>query len=94
MTKLVNYIVARGHQGDLLIDGGTAVHMFNEGDVREASPADVKHLVDLGVLVEPAEGKSKKSGEKAEPAPANKAEGAAEKNKAAPTSGAAKTEGK
>lgn len=47
--------------------------MYEPGDEREASEGDVSHLVKAGVL--------KKAREKSEPAPANKAEGRAPKNK-------------
>lgn len=53
----MKYIVKRAHQGD---------QWYDEGDEREANEADVKHLVDNGVLAP--------TGAKAEPAAKNKAE--------------------
>ena len=47
--------------------------MYMPGDLREAKEGDVKHLIAAGVLAAPES--------KAEKAPANKAEGAAPKNK-------------
>lgn len=61
MAEKQKYEVLRDHDGD---------RFYREGDTREAVPAEVKHLVDLGVLGEP--GARKKA--KAEAAPANKAE--------------------
>lgn len=49
--------------------------MYLPGDTREANESEVKHLLANGVL--------KPAHEKKEPAPANKAEGSAPKNKAA-----------
>lgn len=40
----MEYEVKREHYGD---------KFYQTGDKREANPADVKHLVDNGVLVEP-----------------------------------------
>lgn len=60
------YRVVRQHEGD---------RFYQEGDVREATPADVKHLVPH--VLQPIEDEAK-----AEPAPANKAEPAAPANKA------------
>jgi multidrug efflux pump subunit AcrA (membrane-fusion protein) len=62
------YNVVRSHEGDKL---------YKEGDVRTSNEADVKHLVDLGVLApRPA------TGFKAEVAPLNKMEKAPASNKA------------
>jgi len=63
----MKFKVLREHYADKL---------YVEGDEREANEADVKHLVDGGVL--------KASGSKSEAAPANKAE-AAPANKAETT---------
>lgn len=60
------YDVLRQHLGD---------KQYWAGETREANEADVKHLVDKGVLRE--------AKAKAETAPANKAEKAAPKNKSA-----------
>lgn len=49
--------------------------MYMPGDTRDAAQVDVQHLIDNGVL---REGKAK-----IEPAPSNKAEKAAPKNKSA-----------
>ena len=43
---MVEYDVQREHYGD---------KYYVTGDKREANPADVKHLVDKGVLIESAE---------------------------------------
>lgn len=43
---MTEYDVKREHYGD---------KYYQTGDKRTANPADVKHLVDKGVLVEPAE---------------------------------------
>lgn len=43
---MTEYDVKREHYGD---------KYYATGDKRTANPADVKHLVDKGVLVEPAE---------------------------------------
>lgn len=67
MSNLTTYKVLRSHEGD---------KFYSDGDTRELSAADAKHLVDLGVLKEIAEG------EKMEGAPQNKAEKPA-KNKEA-----------
>lgn len=42
---ITKYEVKRRHFGD---------REYDEGDIREADSADVKHLVDGGVLAEPA----------------------------------------
>lgn len=77
MSNLVDYIVAREHQGDRLTDDGAEVHRFEEGETRTADPAIVANLVKMGVLVAPAE--------KAEAAPADdKSEGDSPANKAEP----------
>jgi hypothetical protein len=65
-SKLQNYRVLRGHEGD---------RTYAEGETRQADPNAVGHLV--GRVLEPMPG-----GRKAEPAPRNKAEGAAPANKA------------
>jgi hypothetical protein len=83
MTNLVDYRVAREHQGDLITDEGTRVHRFQEGDTRTANPTTVATLVKQGVLVDPDA--------KAEPALENKAEGDSPKDKAEkPASGQTK----
>lgn len=74
MTKLTEYRVLRQHEGD---------RFYNEGDTRTAAAGDVKHLIpnvleEIGPAAEPVEAPK----EKAEPAPDNKAEGAAPANKA------------
>lgn len=86
MAKLVEYTVARAHQGDRITDEGTEVHLFREGETRLANPAIVAALVKSGVLVppdgsEPAEDPPVKTetetpapAGKAAPAPSNKAE--------------------
>lgn len=74
MGKLVDYVVAREHQGDRLTDDGSEVHRFMEGETRTADPAIVVNLVKSGVLVAPIEAKAD------EPAD-NKSEGAAPANK-------------
>lgn len=61
----MKFNVNRPHLGD---------KMYLPGDTREANEADVKHLINKGVL-------SASSSGKAEHAPANKAEKAAPKNK-------------
>ncbi|AXQ21825.1 hypothetical protein BEN71_10290 [Acinetobacter wuhouensis] len=43
---MTEYDVKREHYGD---------KYYQTGDKRTANPADVKHLVDKGVLVEPVE---------------------------------------
>lgn len=55
---MAEYKVLRRHDGD---------KEYHEGDIREATPADVAHLVDLGVL-------RLTKGEKADKAPLNKSE--------------------
>ena len=60
------YEVVRQHLGD---------KMYMAGDMREASPADVQHLIDNGVLTE--------AKTKAKTALKNKAVKGAPKNKAA-----------
>jgi hypothetical protein len=67
-SKLTRYRVLRDHQGD---------RDYAEGDVREANPAQVAHLI--GRTLEPLGPASRG---KADPAPKNKAEGAAPANKA------------
>ncbi|WP_042954174.1 hypothetical protein [Rhizobium leguminosarum] len=62
MSSKIAYTVLRSHEGD---------KFYAEGDIRELSAADAKHLVDLGVI----------KLLKAEPKPKNKAE-ATPKNKA------------
>ena len=59
MAEKVTFNVLRRHEGDRLYD---------EGDTREAVPADVAHLITGGVLTK-AEAKT---ANKAEPAVANK----------------------
>lgn len=63
----MKYIVKRAHQGD---------KWYAEGEVREAEPRDVAHLVANGVLAEEQE-------QKAAPKVANKAAPKAERNKSA-----------
>ncbi len=63
----MKFLVVRQHFGD---------KMYMPGDEREATKAEVQHLVDAGVL---AEAKAVK----AEPAPKNKAVKAAPRNKSA-----------
>jgi hypothetical protein len=60
-----DYKVMREHEGD---------RFYKTGETRTMSEADAKHLVVLGVL-------SPIEGGKSEPAPKNKAEGAADNNK-------------
>ena len=82
MTKLVEYTVAREHQGDRLTEEGTEVHRFMEGETRTADPAIVANLVKSGVLIAPVEAKAEQPTEnKSDPAPLNKAEGKAPANK-------------
>ena len=64
MSEKLSFRVKRRHMGD---------RFYEVGDTREATRAEVKHLIGT-VLEEPAAGKS-------EPAPQNKAEGAAPSNK-------------
>lgn len=78
MADLVEYEVAREHLGNKITDDGIVQHQFQKGDTRLADPAIVKHLVGT-VLIDP-------NAEKAEPAPENKAEGNAPKNKGAKAS--------
>lgn len=66
------YDVLRQHYGD---------KQYFKGDQREANEADVKHLVDKGVLAEAKAKADKSVANKAEKAPANKAETAPPKNK-------------
>lgn len=70
MAKLTEYRVLREHEGD---------KFYTPGETRTAQASDVKHLVPhvLERIGDAAEAE-----EKAEPAPANKAEGAAPANKA------------
>ena len=76
MTKLVDYTVAREHQGDRITDDGVEVHHLVEGDTRAAHPSVVASLVKSGVQVDPNGEKAEPAFEnKAEPVPANKAEG-------------------
>jgi hypothetical protein len=56
MANLIEYQVAREHQGDRLTDTGSEVHLFKEGETRLADPSVVGVLVKLGVLVDPAAG--------------------------------------
>jgi len=74
MTKLVDYLVKRDHQGDRLTDEGSEIHLFREGDTRTANPSVVAALVKSGVLEAP-------DGEKAEEPLENAAEGDSEENK-------------
>lgn len=68
MSKTNEYRVLRRHEGD---------RWYDEGDTRTAVANEVKHLVPLTLeLIED------QPEEKAEPAPKNKAEGAAPANKA------------
>jgi|GEM_PF-5242987 hypothetical protein len=78
MADLVEYEVAREHLGNKITDDGIVQHQFEKGDTRLADPAIVKHLIGT-VLIDP-------NAEKAEPAPENKAEGNAAKNKGAKAS--------
>ncbi len=55
MADLIEYIVAREHQGDRLTDSGSEVHLFKEGETRLADASIVGTLVQLGVLIEPDE---------------------------------------
>lgn len=75
MAKLVDYEVVRQHLGDRITDDGVEAHLFTPGETRTADPAIVKHLVGT-VLVDPTAEKAD-----ADPAPENKAEGNAPKNK-------------
>jgi hypothetical protein len=89
MAKMVEYTVAREHQGDRITDDGIVVHRYMEGDTRLANPTVVAALVKSGVLVAPdgeqpedeaqeaavpAQTEAPKPSEKAAPALANKAE--------------------
>jgi hypothetical protein len=77
MAKKQKYLVVREHVGD---------RPYTEGEERTALAADVKHLVPHVLeLLGDADGEDEAegSGEKAEPAPSNKAEPAAPANKAA-----------
>ncbi|MQU72346.1 hypothetical protein [Sinorhizobium meliloti] len=69
------YDVLRQHYGD---------KQYLKGDIRQADPGEVKHLVDAGVLKE-AKAKADKPAaskpEKADKVTANKAETASPKNK-------------
>lgn len=85
MSDLVDYVVAREHQGDRLTDDGFEVHRFMEGETRTADPAIVVNLVKSGVLVAPIEAKTDD-----QPID-NKSEGAAPANKAEPKPPANKT---
>lgn len=86
MSKLVDYVVAREHQGDRLTDDGSEVHRFMEGETRTADPAIVVNLVKSGVLVAPVEAKADEPADnKSEPAPVNKSEGKAPANKSGKT---------
>jgi hypothetical protein len=71
-SKLQKFRVLREHDGD---------RFYAEGEIREATPADVAHLV--GKVLEPMVEEPEAEAAKAEPAPANKAEGSAPANKAA-----------
>ncbi|CDX49216.1 conserved hypothetical protein [Mesorhizobium plurifarium] len=69
MTEKLQWKVLRGHEGD---------RIYKEGDIREGTRAELGHLEGKTLeLIAPAKA------EKAEPAPKNKAEGAAPANKAA-----------
>lgn len=68
MEMLTRYRVLREHDGD---------RFYQEGDTRDAKASDVGHLV--GRVLEEI---GPVPAEKAEPAPKNKAEGAAPANKA------------
>ncbi|HEV2552721.1 MAG TPA: hypothetical protein VGV17_03040 [Bosea sp. (in: a-proteobacteria)] len=72
-SKLQKFRVLRDHDGD---------RFYLPGDIREANPSEVAHLV--GKVLEPAKDAGEWDGEaaKAEPTPKNKAEGAAPANKA------------
>jgi hypothetical protein len=87
MADMVEYIVARAHQGDRHTDEGSEVHMFQEGETRLADPTIVATLVKSGVLVDPA-------AEKAEPPLENKSAGNAPANKKAAAPRAPRTGGK
>ena len=73
-NKLTRYRVLRDHDGD---------RSYTEGETRDAMSGDVAHLVGR-VLEEigPAPETEPASDAKSEPAPMNKAEGAAPANKA------------
>lgn len=81
MAELVEYTVAREHQGDRLTDDGSEVHLFQVDEKRLADPTIVATLVDIGVLVPP---KGKAGAAKAEDAPADNKSEPAPKNKAEP----------
>ena len=74
MSKIVNYLVLRPHDGD---------RFYNEGDTRTARDVDVKHLLP-NTLEEISEtgGSAAPVAAKAETAPLNKAEDASPVNKA------------
>ncbi len=79
MADLVTYEVAREHTGDSYVPGeGDALVLqakhFTKGDTRTADPAQVKHLVNSGVLLEPKGKAAPPAKDKAAPAPANKAD--------------------
>lgn len=61
----MEYLVKRPHEGD---------KWYNPGDIREANPQTVKHLVDRWVLVvKPADEDSVETVNKAKATPENKA---------------------
>jgi hypothetical protein len=76
MSKMVTYKVLRSHEGD---------RFYKDGETRELSTADAKHLVDLGVLEEAVSGSEKAEmppENKQEASPLNKAELAATSKRA------------
>lgn len=72
-SKLQNFRVLREHDGD---------RFYKQGEIREAKAGEVAHLV--GKVLEPLADEPESEAAKAEPAPQNKAEGAAPANKASP----------
>lgn len=65
MAETKKFEVLRFHEGD---------RTYRAGDTREARQVDVQHLIDRGVLREPKTKAETPVLNKAEPAPANKAE--------------------
>ncbi|HWJ88518.1 MAG TPA: hypothetical protein VNS12_10640 [Pelagibacterium sp.] len=61
----MKYDVLRQHIGD---------KRYAKGDVREAEPRDVAHLIKAGILAEQKTKKEPAPKNKAEPAPKNKAD--------------------
>ena len=90
MADLVEYTVARGHQGDKITDEGVKVHKFAIGETRLAHPSVVANLVKSGHLVPPADKADKADKQPTEAKP----EGGATETKPAPAAPVSGTKAK